>query len=59
MLCNIYRSVIASTWIYLDLLAMWGVEVITKARYRVGTAPAIAAAARLVTSINKHRCHLN
>ena len=59
MLCNIYRSVITCSWIYLDLLEMWGVEVMTKARCRVGTVPAIAAAARLVTSTHKHRCHLN
>ena len=31
----------------------------TKARCRVGTVPAIAAAARLVTSTNTHRCTLN
>ena len=31
----------------------------TKARCSVGTVPAIAAAARLVTTTNTHRCHLN
>ena len=59
MLCNIYRSAITCTWIYLDLLEMWGVEVMTKTRCRVGTVPAIAAAARLVTSTHTHPCHLN
>ena len=59
MLCNIYRSVITCTWIYLDLLEMWGVEVMTKTRCRVGTVTAIAAATRLVTSTHTHPCHLN
>ena len=59
MLCNIYRSVITCTWIYLGLLEMWGVEVMTKTRYRVGTVTAIAAATRLVTSTHTHPCHLN
>ena len=59
MHCSIYPSVITCTWIYLDLLEMWGVEGTTKARCRVGTVPAVAAAARLVTSTNTHRCPLN
>ena len=59
MLCSIYPSVITCTWIYLDLLEMWAVEVMTKARCRVGTVTAIAASARLVTSTNTHRCPLN
>ena len=58
MLCSIYPSVITCTWIYLDLLEMWGVEVMTKARCGVGTVPAIAAVARLVTSTHMHRCPL-
>ena len=59
MLYNIYRSVITCTWIYLDLCEMWGVEVMTKTRCRVGTVPAIAAGTRLVTSTHTHPCHLN
>ena len=59
MLCNIYRCVITCTWIYLDLLDMWGVQVMTNARCRVGTVPAIASASWLVTSTHTHRCHLN
>ena len=53
----IYRSVITCTLIYLDLLEMWEVEVMTSARCRVGTVPAIAAVARLGT--HTHYCHLN
>ena len=59
MLYNIYRTVITCIWIYLDLLEMWGVEVMTKTRCRVGTVTAIAAATRLVTSTHTHPCHLN
>ena len=31
----------------------------TRTRCRVGTVPAIAAVAELVTSTHTHRCHLN
>ena len=59
MLCNIYRSVITCTWIYLDFLEMWGVEVMTKTRCRVGPVPAIAVAALLVSTTHTQQCHLN
>ena len=36
-----------------------GVEVVTKTRCRVGTVPAIAAVALLVSTTHTHRCNLN